>query len=598
MGRTRVGGARVRFGVVGAVGLAVAFLWSPAVAQPATPGDPPQIEAGVAPGAPVPDTRPGEAFADPEVAALQRTATDVQRELADLADQVHGAERDLSAAAEKADAARAERAEADRVVAAQQAEVDDYSKGVFAALAQPNQLQVLLTATDPEQFLQGSDLIDRVRADQDGRLTAAYARQGAAEDAEAQAVGAERSAAERKSDLDRRTEDASNRAAAVSSELRGQVDRTNAAVTAQQQAQKERNDRTAANWKAYTDKVAASGVRLPSAAALRDPNALPAGLSPLPGADGAPQAGVAQVALPSGERLLVLPSEVVAAVTSAVGALGKPYVPAGGGEGPTAYSCDGLVRSAFAAGGIALPAAAGEQMAVLSPVATADAQPGDVVFLGPARLGVQGVGVVLDGKTMLAADARLAGVVVSDLPAGDTVLGVGRPALAQRPAQPVPQATDGGLTWRCGSVRVPARSQGEAAGAWGGYPNGLIPPASLCLLGTGSHMLRCDAAQSYQALSQAFAGSFGGPLCITDSYRSFSAQVRLYQVKPALAAVPGTSNHGWGLAVDLCGGIQSFGTAQYAWMAANAPLFGWSNPPWAQPGRGREEPWHWEYTGA
>ena len=86
-------------------------------------------------------------------------------------------------------------------------------------------------------------------------------------------------------------------------------------------------------------------------------------------------------------------------------------------------------------------------------------------------------------------------------------------------------------------------------------------------------------------------------MCVSDSYRTFAAQVRLYGVKPALAAVPGTSNHGWGLAVDLCGGLRSFGTAQYAWMAANAPRFGWSNPPWAAQGQGREEPWHWEFTG-
>ena len=46
--------------------------------------------------------------------------------------------------------------------------------------------------------------------------------------------------------------------------------------------------------------------------------------------------------------------------------------------------------------------------------------------------------------------------------------------------------------------------------------------------------------------------------------------MRLYGQKPVLAAVPGTSNHGWGLAVDLCGGIERFGTQQYAWMQANA----------------------------
>jgi LAS superfamily LD-carboxypeptidase LdcB len=61
--------------------------------------------------------------------------------------------------------------------------------------------------------------------------------------------------------------------------------------------------------------------------------------------------------------------------------------------------------------------------------------------------------------------------------------------------------------------------------------------------------------------------------------------------------VPGTSNHGWGLAVDLCGGIDHYGTAQYTWMKANAGRYGFLHPDWAEPGRGREEPWHWEYAG-
>ena len=110
-------------------------------------------------------------------------------------------------------------------------------------------------------------------------------------------------------------------------------------------------------------------------------------------------------------------------------------------------------------------------------------------------------------------------------------------------------------------------------------------------------MLRCDAAASFRALSSAYADTFGRPVCVSDSYRTYAEQVRLYGVKPALAAVPGTSNHGWALAVDLCDGIQSFASRQYAWMAAHAPAFGWSNPPWARPGQGREEPWHWEFTG-
>ncbi|MGH3763328.1 D-alanyl-D-alanine carboxypeptidase family protein, partial [Actinophytocola sp.] len=260
----------------------------------------------------------------------------------------------------------------------------------------------------------------------------------------------------------------------------------------------------------------------------------------------------------------------------------------------------GLVRSAFGGAGLRLPAGAAEALATGASVPVGDAQPGDLLFLGPKQHGVQGVGIVLDERTMLTADARLAGVVVTDRPTGDAVLGVTRPSLPTGRARPVPRAAAGadeGLTWRCGGVELAPSRSGEAAGAWGGYPNGFIPRAVLCPIGVGEHALRCDAATAFSALSRAYTARFGRPVCVTDSYRTFAGQVRLYGAKPALAAVPGTSNHGWALAVDLCGGIQSFATAQYAWMSSNAPAFGWSNPPWARRGQGREEPWHWEFTG-
>lgn len=84
-------------------------------------------------------------------------------------------------------------------------------------------------------------------------------------------------------------------------------------------------------------------------------------------------------------------------------------------------------------------------------------------------------------------------------------------------------------------------------------------------------------------------------MCVTDSYRDFATQVRLYQQKPGLAAVPGTSNHGWALAVDLCGGAESFGTPAELWLRANAGRYGWIHPAWAEPYSLRAEPWHWEY---
>jgi peptidoglycan DL-endopeptidase CwlO len=587
----------VRLRVTAGLVLAIALLASPAVAQPE---DPDQVEAGVAPGPLATDPRPGEAFADPEVAKLQRTASDVQRELADLTNQIHAAEQDLATATAAAETATAERERADAVVAAQQAEVDRYSAVVYSTLAQPSEIRALVSAEHPEDFLDGSGMLAQLRADQDTRLTGAVRRQSAARAAERTATDARAEASARKSELDQRNADAGNRAAAVSAELRGVVSDTNAAVVAQQKAQRQRNEKTAANWQNYLDRLSAAGVDPPPAAALRDPARLPAGLEQLPGEQG-PQAGVARRTLPSGEGLLVLPEEVVTAVTTSVGALGKPYVPGTDGVGPAAFSCDGLVTAAYSAGGLTVPPSAAEQLAGLSPVRRADIQPGDLVFLGPKRYGVQGVGIVLDGRTMLTADGRLAGVVVTDLPGGDTVLGFARPSLPGRAPVDVPEQSDGGLVWRCGGVEVPARGPDEAAGAWGGYPNGFIPLTALCPIGSangaGSHVLRCDAAAAFGAMDQAYAAEFGRQICVTDSYRTFDAQVRLYSTKPALAAVPGTSNHGWALAVDLCDGANSYGSPQYAWLMANAPLYGWANPGWARQGGGREEPWHWEFAG-
>jgi hypothetical protein len=132
---------------------------------------------------------------------------------------------------------------------------------------------------------------------------------------------------------------------------------------------------------------------------------------------------------------------------------------------------------------------------------------------------------------------------------------------------------------------------------WGGYPNGFIPDSALSPLPHApGHRLRCDAATAFSAMTAAYARSHGGAwICVTDSYRSYSEQQRLYQEKPSLAAVPGTSNHGWALALDLCGGAQRAGSATDQWLHANAPRFGWHHPDWAEPSGSRPEPWHWEF---
>lgn len=125
-------------------------------------------------------------------------------------------------------------------------------------------------------------------------------------------------------------------------------------------------------------------------------------------------------------------------------------------------------------------------------------------------------------------------------------------------------------------------------------PNGQLDDDQLCSFGDGQ-LLRADAAATFVALNSAFQAEFGSAICVTDSYRSYSSQVSLYHQKPSLAAVPGTSNHGWGVAVDLFCGIDSYSSAEHAWMTANASRYGWTNPPWARHGGSREEPWHWEF---
>lgn len=130
-----------------------------------------------------------------------------------------------------------------------------------------------------------------------------------------------------------------------------------------------------------------------------------------------------------------------------------------------------------------------------------------------------------------------------------------------------------------------------------GYTNGNIPLEVLCPVDFApEHHLRCDAAEALSRMNAAYRQAFGHDMVLTDSYRSLVDQVLTKAAKGGLAAAPGTSNHGWGLAIDLGDGVDSYGSAQYAWLKVNAALFGWHHPTYMdQDGRGPHEPWHWEF---
>jgi cell wall-associated NlpC family hydrolase len=347
-------------------------------------------------------------------------------------------------------------------------------------------------------------------------------------------------------------------------------------------AQQERNATAMRRWQGYLGRLAAAGIEPPPAARLADAAHLPAGLSPALDEYARPIPGVAWAIIGS-SPVTVLPAETVAAVSTALSQLGKPFVP--DGRGPDSYDCGGFTSASWLLAGHAIAATPQEQWANGAPVALTDLQIGDLVFSADGL----DVGIYLGDGDVIGASAGTYQVGVRDLAAGSSAVRV----TLHAPTQPNEPLTGVGVTGLCGAP--PPSPERVATPSWGGWSNGQIPAEALCRIGVHSHALRCDAAASYQQLSTAYAATFGTPLCITDSYRSLGAQVAAFYAKPALAAVPGTSNHGWALAVDLCGGINVAGTPQWTWMTQNAGRFGWVQPDWASPGGEKPEPWHWEY---
>ncbi|WP_130511372.1 M15 family metallopeptidase [Krasilnikovia cinnamomea] len=119
------------------------------------------------------------------------------------------------------------------------------------------------------------------------------------------------------------------------------------------------------------------------------------------------------------------------------------------------------------------------------------------------------------------------------------------------------------------------------------YGNGKIPASALGQVGDTRHRLWAPAAESLTKMI-ADAKKDGVKIGITDSYRSYDEQVDLVRRKGlysqgGLAAKPGTSEHGWGMAADL-----DLNAKALAWMRTHAAKYGFDeNVP--------RETWHWAY---
>ena len=131
---------------------------------------------------------------------------------------------------------------------------------------------------------------------------------------------------------------------------------------------------------------------------------------------------------------------------------------------------------------------------------------------------------------------------------------------------------------------------------FGEASNGELPDEWLCDLGIDGHQLRADAAVSFAKMNAAYKAETGEDMVLTDTYRSLDSQVSVAGRKPGLAARPGTSLHGWGIAIDFGGGAATASGKQYDWLVEHGAEYGWENPDWAK--SSKYEPWHWEYVPA
>lgn len=102
-----------------------------------------------------------------------------------------------------------------------------------------------------------------------------------------------------------------------------------------------------------------------------------------------------------------------------------------------------------------------------------------------------------------------------------------------------------------------------------------------------------EAALTWNAMRAAYVADGGraadfAPAGPVSSARPRSAQDFFWRHQPPAAAPPYTSNHGWGIAVDVRT------RAAAAWLMRRGPAFGWSHDEGARIG----EWWHWRYVGA
>lgn len=273
------------------------------------------------------------------------------------------------------------------------------------------------------------------------------------------------------------------------------------------------------------------------------------------------------------------------------------------GAGPTTNATGGADASFAFSGQLQAAVTQLGSLTGQDPAALAGGMPG---LGGMAGLnGMAGLGGMpgLSGMAGLSGVAGLSGMGSTpvDAVAMAQRLGLDRSALAQSRIPSVAalasygQAAASSATQgpQAASAAAPATGTRTASGVPADlavYGNGKVPRAALTELSSApGHRLWAPAAGAFERM-RAAAAADGVSFGITDSYRPLNVQQDLARTKGlykngGLAAVPGTSQHGWGTAVDL-----KLNPEALSWMRSNAGTYGFvADTP--------RESWHWVYQG-
>jgi hypothetical protein len=135
-----------------------------------------------------------------------------------------------------------------------------------------------------------------------------------------------------------------------------------------------------------------------------------------------------------------------------------------------------------------------------------------------------------------------------------------------------------------------------------GASNGQLPAQWLVPATTGCTVYWEAAASLRELLAN--AARDGIALTPVSCYRDYAGQVAARESWCArgachMAAVPGTSNHGWGKAVDFRDGSgpMTYDSPGYRWLLEKAGFYGWLHPKVMKADGPVPEPWHWEWVG-